>query len=48
MKVNKSRIKLRYLIIGSVGFMIGWNVFLIQRDSNPIRHYDHPKLEELK
>jgi len=24
--------KLRYLIVGGIGFIVGWNIFLIQRD----------------
>ena len=24
--------KLRYLVFGGIGFIIGWNIFLIQRD----------------
>ena len=24
--------KLRYLIVGGIGFIVGWNLFLIQRD----------------
>jgi len=39
--------KLRYLILGGIGFMIGWNVFLIHRDAelfkayNACAHYAH-------
>jgi hypothetical protein len=40
--------KFKYFLIATIGFVVGWNVFLIQRDFNSIRYYDHPKLEELK
>jgi len=32
--------KLRYLILGGVGFIVGWNVFLIQRDTNLFESYN--------
>ena len=31
--------KLRYLILGGIGFIIGWNVFLIQRDAKMFESY---------
>jgi len=32
--------KLRYLVLGVIGCMIGWNVFLIQRDQQLFATYD--------
>jgi hypothetical protein len=32
--------KLRYLIIGAIGFVVGWNVFLIQRDQQLFESYN--------
>lgn len=32
--------KLTYFVLGAIGFMIGWNVFLIQRDARLIKAYD--------
>jgi hypothetical protein len=32
--------KLRYLIIGGIGFIVGWNVFLIQRDQSLFNSYN--------
>lgn len=32
--------KLHYLILGGMGFIIGWNVFLIQRDQELFKAYD--------
>ena len=32
--------KLRYLILGGIGFIVGWNVFLIQRDQQLFKAYD--------
>jgi hypothetical protein len=40
--------KLSYLIIGGIGFIIGWNIFLIQRDSNLFESYNRPNYEALK
>jgi hypothetical protein len=40
--------KLKHFVVIAIGFIVGWNISLIQRDSNLIKHYDHPKLEELK
>ena len=31
--------KLRYLIIGGIGFIVGWNLFLIQRDNQMFDGY---------
>jgi DhnA family fructose-bisphosphate aldolase class Ia len=30
----------RYLILGAIGFIIGWNIFLIQRDQKMFKAYD--------
>ena len=38
--------KLRYLIIGSIGFVVGWNVFLIQRDQQLFESYNQPTQSE--
>lgn len=38
--------KLRYLIIGSIGFVVGWNVFLIQRDQQLFESYNQPPQSE--
>lgn len=32
--------KLQYLIIGGLGFIVGWNVFLIQRDRSLFESYN--------
>ena len=32
--------KLRYLVIGGIGFIVGWNVFLIQRDQAMFNSYN--------
>ncbi|QPX48122.1 hypothetical protein PQC13_gp157 [Synechococcus phage S-SRM01] len=38
--------KLRYLIIGAIGFVVGWNVFLIQRDHQLFESYNQPSQSE--
>jgi hypothetical protein len=38
--------KLRYLIIGAIGFVVGWNVFLIQRDQQLFESYNQPSQSE--
>jgi hypothetical protein len=40
--------KLRYLLIGGFGFIIGWNIFLIQRDARLFESYNRPNYEALK
>jgi hypothetical protein len=40
--------KLSYLIIGAIGFIVGWNVFLIQRDQNLFDAHYGPSQEQLK
>lgn len=32
--------KLRYFVVSAVGFIIGWNIFLIQRDTKLFNAYD--------
>jgi putative flippase GtrA len=32
--------KLRYLIVGGIGFIVGWNIFIIQRDNELFKAYD--------
>ena len=32
--------KLHYLIIGGIGFIVGWNVFQIQRDQKLFNSYN--------
>jgi hypothetical protein len=32
--------KLRYLILGGIGFIVGWNIFIIQRDNELFKAYD--------
>jgi len=39
--------KLRYLIIGGIGFIVGWNVFLIQRDQQMFdTYYNQPSAQQ--
>ena len=32
--------KLRYLILGGIGFIVGWNIFIIQRDNELFKAHD--------
>jgi len=38
--------KMRYLIIGGIGFIVGWNIFLIQRDQKMFDGYDQMNAKE--
>ena len=41
--------QLPYLFIGAIGFVVGWNVFLIQRDHQLFESYNQPsQLERMK
>jgi len=39
--------KLGYLIVGGIGFIVGWNIFLIQRDQQMLdTYYNQPSAQQ--
>jgi len=35
------KMKFKYFLIATIGFIIGWNVFSIQRDHQPFDSYNY-------
>jgi hypothetical protein len=48
--MNNEQMKKKYVVVGLIGFLaiIGWNVFLIQRDNALFDAYYHQQETQIK